>query len=432
MWRQFISFVSKNRTTVESIEKLSSFDDVMQLLEEYKHTCSARHIKRNIEEYENTKNVSGQLDVLVYLDQLFDALIPVLHSSNNDSRLVRQWSLILRELLAKVPFSGEQLDQANSIRDDLEKNQDLSGCTLRTKELLLSHVINVHEDQLEVHVFLKNISSKLQSIYGEINTARESCENRKHAKINVHNSITKGMRDIKNSINSDEDIDILKKNLSQLVDALQHKVEEELEQEENDTQILERTILGLSEKVKSLENHTQDLEATLKQKHEEAITDTLTGLYNRAAYIQALEKAWMTWQEQAIPATLLVWDIDRFKNLNDRYGHAAGDKVLQSVARKLKANVRDQDMVARFGGEEFVMLLHNQSIDDGEELAERIRCLIASTEFTYKKQPLQVTISCGVASFNKEDTPTKLFERADKALYEAKHAGRNKVLTKVA
>ena len=374
MWQQFISFVSKNRTTVESIEKLSSFDDVMQLLEEYKHTCSAHDIKRNIEEYESTKNVSGQLDVLVYLDQLFDALIPVLHSSNNDSRLVGQWSLILRELLAKVPFSGEQLDQANSIREDLEKNQDLSGCTLRTKELLLSHVINAHEDQLEVHVFLKNISSKLQSIYGEINTARESCENRKHAKISVHNSITKGMRDIKNSINSDEDINILKKNLSQLVDALQHKVEEEFEQEENDTQILERTILGLSEKVKSLENHTQDLEATLKQKHEEAITDTLTGLYNRAAYIQALEKAWMTWREQAIPATLLVWDIDHFKNLNDRYGHAAGDKVLQSVARKLRANVRDQDMVARFGGEEFVMLLHNQSIDDGEELAERIRC----------------------------------------------------------
>lgn len=432
MWQQFISLVAKSKITVENIEKLSSLVDVMKLLEEFKCAGNKRYLRRKIEEYESIKNASEQSDVLIYLDQLFDVLIPVLRSSVVDSKLEKQWSLILRELLIKVPYDGDQLEQANSIREDLDNKHDLGECTERTKALLLKHVNNAHENRLEVYSFLKNISSKLQGIYGEINTARESCENRKQSKLTVRDSLANGMKQIKNSINADEDIDILKKNLNRLVDALQHKVEEEYEQEENDTQILERTILGLSEKVKSLEDHAQDLEATLKQKHEEAITDPLTGLYNRAAYIQALERAWMIWQEKATPATLLVWDIDHFKRLNDRYGHAAGDKVLQSVARKLKTNVSDQDMVARFGGEEFVMLLHNRTIEDGEKIAERVRGVIASTEFTYKKQPLQVTISCGVATFSQNDTPTKLFERADKALYEAKHAGRNKVLAKVA
>ena len=135
----------------------------------------------------------------------------------------------------------------------------------------------------------------------------------------------------------------------------------------------------------------------------------------------------MLWKEDNIQATLLVWDIDHFKMLNDQYGHAAGDKVLQAVARKLKVNVADDDIVARFGGEEFVMLLNGKSAQEGEELAERVRLIIADTEFTYKQQPLKVTISCGVASFQPKDTPTTLFERADKALYKAKRSGRNKV-----
>ena len=91
--------------------------------------------------------------------------------------------------------------------------------------------------------------------------------------------------------------------------------------------------------------------------------------------------------------------------------------------------MRKGDILARFGGEEFVMLLADKNLEEGMQLAERIRALIASTEFTYKQQPLHVTISCGVSSFVKKDTPTTIFERADKALYKAKRGGRDRVET---
>lgn len=427
MLHKLLAVFYKNKTAkVEQIKQLPSFHGVFGLIEKYLQAANNSELRKKIRHGNNEQVGVENDDVLHYLDQLFEELILILRSSVVDAKQSKLWASSLRELLVKVPYAGDNLEIAKKIKEDLDNNHDLSVCAKRTKALFLEHANSAHEDQQEVHQFLKTISEKLQSIYSEINEARESCSNSK-SKNKIRNSFQQGVRDLKSSLDANEDMHSLKDTLNQLVDALQYKVEKELEQDENDTQILEQKIVGLSIKVKSLEEHAHDLEEAIRKKHEEAITDPLTKLYNRAAYIQALEKAWMLWKEQSVPATLLVWDIDHFKMLNDRHGHAAGDKVLQAVAAKLKLGVEKDDIVARFGGEEFVMLLNNKTIREGEELAERVRSIIASTEFTYKQQPLKVTISCGVASFITNDTPTTLFERADKALYKAKRTGRNKV-----
>ena len=425
---QFLNQLIKSKDTrAAQVRELPSFDAVIRLLEKKAQVEDNKDLTAQLENCRSANEADEGASALQYLDHLFEIFIPVLRSSAADSKLVKHWKFNLRELLVKVPFSGEQLEIANAIKENLDKKGDLKECTNRTKKLLLSYANVVQEDRQEVQEFLKNISSKLHGIYSEINEAQQTCSNNNKSKSSIRNSISTGMQKLKDSFNTDEDLNSLKENLNQLVDALQEKVEKEIEQEENDTLILERKIVGLSNKVKSLEDHAEDLKDNLRKKHEEAITDPLTGLYNRAAYIQALEKAWLSWKEQNVQATLLVWDIDHFKLLNDRYGHAAGDKVLQSIARKFKSSLDENDIVARFGGEEFVMLLNGKSIQDGEQLAEKIRSIISTTEFTYKQQPLQVTISCGVAAFVDSDTPTTIFERADKALYKAKRTGRNKV-----
>lgn len=427
IYQIFQSFFKKNFVDLAQIKELPSLRHVDELIEQYSNAVQENELGLDIDSYSGIDGNESSTRPLQYLEALFDSIVPLLQASLADSRLSNQWRLILRELLVKVPFTGDSVSVARKIKEDLDRKHDLNECTVRVKNLLIEHTSKVHENQLEVQEFLADISNKLQAIYSEINEAKQSCSNSSQSKANVRDSFSRGMEELKTSLDSSGDIDLLKSRLNQLVDALQHKVEKELEQDESGTQILENTIAGLSNKVKSLENHTQDLEKAIREKHQQAITDPLTGLYNRAAYIQELEKAWMQWQEEGVQATLLVWDIDHFKMLNDRYGHAAGDKVLQSVANKLKSSIHNEDIVARFGGEEFVMLLHNQSIQSGKQLAESVRSMIASTEFTYKQQSLQVTISCGVASFTKNDTPTTLFERADKALYKAKRTGRNKV-----
>jgi diguanylate cyclase len=126
------------------------------------------------------------------------------------------------------------------------------------------------------------------------------------------------------------------------------------------------------------------------------------------------------------PLSLLVWDIDLFKNINDTYGHAAGNKTLSIIASLLKKYCRQTDFVSRFGGEEFAMLLSNTDKKSAQILADKIHRIIEKTGFTYGGKRISITISCGIADLEQGDTQEKIFNRADKALYAAKKQGRNR------
>ncbi len=126
------------------------------------------------------------------------------------------------------------------------------------------------------------------------------------------------------------------------------------------------------------------------------------------------------------PLAMIMADIDYFKTVNDRYGHLTGDQVLVSFSRLLKISSRIEDIVARFGGEEFILLIPNTSLDQATKLAERLR---ADTEEATVPIPTNITASFGVTRLLAEDTQESLIARADRALYAAKEAGRNRVRT---
>ena len=128
------------------------------------------------------------------------------------------------------------------------------------------------------------------------------------------------------------------------------------------------------------------------------------------------------------PLTLLMLDVDRFKSVNDTYGHAAGDDVLRAVAEVLRAEVRTIDLPARQGGEEFVVLLPGTNADGGRETAERIRTALAAREVATDAGVLRVTTSVGVAEWAAPLSADELLDAADRALYAAKEGGRNRVV----
>lgn len=131
------------------------------------------------------------------------------------------------------------------------------------------------------------------------------------------------------------------------------------------------------------------------------------------------------WQRYHTPLCLVVWDVDYFKKVNDQYGHQVGDKVLVHVASQFTKYIRRADFVARFGGEEFVMLLPHTNKHSAIKVAEKLRSLIEQSELTTNDTTLSVTISCGITQLFKGDTHETAFERADQALYRAKELGRN-------
>jgi diguanylate cyclase (GGDEF)-like protein len=161
---------------------------------------------------------------------------------------------------------------------------------------------------------------------------------------------------------------------------------------------------------------------------QKAIRDPLTGLCNRREFERALMEYQAEGRKPAPPATLIYVDLDHFKRLNDTLGHAAGDAALKHVAYLLEAAVRDGDLVARIGGEEFAVWLPRTESASGLEVAERIRESIAGSTWMWRSSPYIVTTSCGVAAYPKPIADLmNLRAAADAALYRAKQAGRNRV-----
>jgi two-component system cell cycle response regulator len=181
--------------------------------------------------------------------------------------------------------------------------------------------------------------------------------------------------------------------------------------------------------------YNEELRSSVAQTIEMAITDGLTGLHNRRYLDSHLATLFERAASRDRPLSLMITDIDKFKPINDTYGHAAGDEVLRDFARRLRKNVRGIDLACRFGGEEFVVVMPDTEPHIAERVAERIRHEIESQPFAIGggTQSLKVTVSIGVASMIPgKDSVETLMKRADAALYEAKNTGRNRVVAKAA
>ena len=184
--------------------------------------------------------------------------------------------------------------------------------------------------------------------------------------------------------------------------------------------------------------HTQvnDLQESLKHLKTEKLhllnkanTDSLTGLPTRDILKGKLIKALLELYDHRGAVYLIMADLDFFKNVNDEYGHLTGDYVLKDVANRIRQSLRDTDIVGRYGGEEFIILLKNKNLKQAQLIAERLRVHVGSSPINANGQPINITLSQGLACGYVNDSAEDLIERADKALYEAKRSGRNCVIT---
>jgi len=160
-----------------------------------------------------------------------------------------------------------------------------------------------------------------------------------------------------------------------------------------------------------------------------AITDELTGLFNRRHFLHLIERELGRFERYGRPLSLVMLDIDHFKRVNDRFGHAAGDVVLKSIAQSCQKALRGTDTIARIGGEEFAVVTCETPLAEAAAVAERIRQYIAAAPILYEAQQLTVTVSLGVAEAGPQrQTIDDILEAADRALYEGKTRGRNCVV----
>ncbi|HSP82073.1 MAG TPA: GGDEF domain-containing protein [Myxococcaceae bacterium] len=170
-------------------------------------------------------------------------------------------------------------------------------------------------------------------------------------------------------------------------------------------------------------------EAYQRSIYESATRDGLTRLFNKKYFMETLRKEFAYCLRHRVPLSLVMFDVDHFKKINDVYGHPAGDYVLSRIAQRVSDTVRTEDLFARYGGEEFALMLRESSEEQALACAERCRHAVDRTDFVFSGTPIKVTISLGVATLGDSDftQAEELISAADKYLYRAKRAGRNRV-----
>ncbi|MBF0471284.1 MAG: GGDEF domain-containing protein [Gammaproteobacteria bacterium] len=294
-------------------------------------------------------------------------------------------------------------------------------------ELLRKIQGHAQREKGELEQFLKLMTKRLQAIDIDIKGGYQAHRATFENGVEFNRNVGEQVDGISYSMDEAEDFPALKNSIQDRIDTIRQHMETFQQVETTRIKEAEKQVKLLNRKVSLLQSESSKLHKTLESERKQAYVDPLTGVPNRLAYNERLEQEEHRWQRYGSTLCIAVWDIDKFKSVNDTYGHQAGDKVLTVVAKVLSRKIRDTDFFARFGGEEFVLLMPGTDLENGQHVADVLRQAVEACEFHFHNQRVPVTISCGLAQFREGDDSTTVFGRADKALYQAKEGGRNRV-----
>lgn len=283
----------------------------------------------------------------------------------------------------------------------------------------------LESSQVKIEQFLQSLDQRLQAIRTLVSEAMIGGEERARARESLDQMVREQLSDIRSLITGKGDLEDLglsvREHLVLIIDAMEkYKVGEEEREKRLSAQLAQ-----LQARVDEMEKEVEEKRQAFEEQKRKAAQDVLTGLPNRQGYQDRLADELARHHRYGSPLALVVCDIDHFKRINDSYGHLAGDKVLQLIARMLRKNIRDVDFVARYGGEEFIILMPETTAVDAHKAAEKLRIVIEQSPFNFRKERVNITMSFGISEFLNKDSPEQVFERADQALYQSKHAGRN-------
>jgi len=297
---------------------------------------------------------------------------------------------------------------------------------------LLEQVANLVIDALgdgqeEFEQFLQGLDSRLETIQQLVNSASQGQVDRSEARAVFEGMLEGQVDEIRSVVNSQNDLGELGQSISQHLGLIIQAMHTFSSGESTRETELTHQLADMQSKLDEMESLAELAQHAIEEQRKKAMHDALTGLPNREAYQERVEQEIHRIERYGGSLSLIVCDIDLFKRINDSYGHLAGDKVLKIISKSLQRNLRDSDFIARFGGEEFVVLMPETSTKEAKLVAEKLRKKVESSPFNFKKEPVQITVSFGISEFAKGETIEEVFSRADKALYKAKDNGRNQV-----
>jgi diguanylate cyclase len=330
-------------------------------------------------------------------------------------------------LLDDLTLPERHRPQAESMRERLKNGLNWYELLPILDDLATLMLAISDSGQHEFEAYLQRLNERLESFQSNLQAASAGHADSRSAAHAMDTQIREQVDGLQSSVQEAADLDDLKHVLENHLEGLLGTMDQHRQQRDEREQEVAARLQSLAERVAHMEQEAQGFREHLEEQRQKALIDPLTGLPNRAAWSERLEHEIGQWQQHGNTLLLAMLDLDHFKRINDNYGHLAGDKVLKIIASVLRKRLRGTDFIARFGGEEFVLLMPSTVPANGKKLLETLRAAIEACPFHFRGEPVTVTLSIGLAAFRAGEHSDLVLKRADQALYRAKHAGRNRV-----
>ncbi len=355
------------------------------------------------------------------------------HVQTDFSAVFRQVLDTLKVILTSLePLAREEnLHQASELKGRIDHCHSVESLAAKRDEIIqaVKSIVNRAVEQID---FANDFLSELSENLSEMEKQLFSYQNLNRETFMLQGQFcddlltqTKEMDHAVNSAKALEDTrQIISSRLSIIGKAIEIKrQEDESRRKEADSTIAELQV--------SVRNYNEEINQVTKRAialEKEVLLDPLLEINNRRAYDLKIQESIRNYHRTREPFSLILVDVDHFKTVNDRFGHHAGDKCLREIAKLIEKSLRKTDFLARYGGEELVVILSGSDALDARKIADKIRDRIDKTRFYYQDQVIRLTISLGVTEVQVTDTdPGKPFVRVDEAMYHAKREGRNRV-----
>lgn len=351
-------------------------------------------------------------------------------SSNADmtqdlhEKITREFKELIAQLIASSPGEKTLQEIAEQLNAGLSR-QELMQCCLvvlrtLTDELLL--------ERKQAERYVNSLQKSLTGVGQKVEASIRSSEQNYQIKLDNSRELRSQIDDFGVEVHNAIDLAILKQQANEMLDKMATTLTSRESQDKQEQVSLMELLASMKSQLATLERESDAYKQRLLEQKYHSYRDSLTQVPNRTAYNERAELEFRRWKRHKYPLCLAVVDIDHFKKINDNFGHAAGDKTLQVIAQNISKCLRNTDFFARWGGEEFVVLLPQTPFEQVKKPLETIRKQIQKIPFKFKDRSVTITASIGATNFSDGDTIPSVFERADKALYEAKNNGRNRCI----
>jgi diguanylate cyclase len=338
----------------------------------------------------------------------------------------------LLTLLDWVTIPGKSQKKLDTLKQQLEQREEGAdtGKLIRRISLTISNAyMEIQSELKETEGFLKKVTNQLNEITLQIADI-ETLENESFSNsVTLNSEMEKQIELIQSGVNEADSIEDIKKTINTRIEVLQNNMDQFIHVEQNRKKQSDNHHKELVDRLSTMEEETEKLRKCIEEERSKAYSDALTGIPNRMAFDERINEEYKRWQRYDNKLTLCLVDIDKFKGVNDTYGHKAGDIVLKTVAEKCASKIRNSDYFCRYGGEEFALILPETDLSAAITVAETLRESIERCSFQYGDKTVGITISCGLAQVKGKDTLDSVFKRADQALYKAKETGRNRCIS---